>query len=45
MAHLIIDQEIVTDGENKVWDFSFNATISKFYNEKISKESIIETLD
>ena len=45
MAHLIIDQNIVTDEENKIWDFPFNAIISKFYNEKISKESIIETLE
>ena len=45
MTHLIIDQNIVTDEENKIWNFSFNAIISKFYNEEISKKSIIETLD
>ena len=43
--NIIIDQEIVTDEENKIWDFSFNAITSKFYNENISKKSIVETLD
>ena len=45
MTHLIINQNTVTDEENKIWGFPFNATISKFYNENISKKSIIETLD
>ena len=45
MTHLIIDQNTVTDEEDKVWDFPFNATTSKSYDEKISKKSIIETLD
>ena len=45
ITYLVIDQEIVTDEENEIWGFPFNATTSKFYNEKISKKSIIETLD
>ena len=45
MAHLVIDQNTVTDEENKVWGFPFNATTPKSYDENIPKESTIETLD
>ena len=45
MTHLVIDQNIVADGEDEVWGFSFKATILKSYDEDISEESIIETLD
>ena len=45
MVYLIINQETVTDEENKIWGFSFNATTSKSYDEEISKKSVIETLD
>ena len=45
MAHLVINQNTVTDGEDEIWGFPFNATTSESYNEEISEESAIETLD